>query len=119
MKTAIHLLLVPVLVLSFATVAGAKGKKHQQSDSGGVSGKLVGVSPSMIIIQQKGDGSSSGSPHQVTIKVDSNTTVEIDGASGKRVIDLQAGERVVVQGGTDGPATDIQATRGKGNHHKR
>jgi hypothetical protein len=117
MKTAIGLLMIPVLVLSLATVAGAKGKKHQ--DSGGLSGKVVGVSPSMIIIQQKGDDSTGGSPHQIKVSVDASTTIEIDGVSGKRATDLQAGEHVVIQGGVDGPATDIQATKGKGHHHKK
>jgi hypothetical protein len=116
MRNTVRLVMGVVLLLSFASMAGAKGKK--QEDAGGVSGKLVGVSPSMIFIQQKGD-TASGTPTQVKIKVDANTTVEIDGVPGKKVTDLQVGERVVVQGGTDGPATDIQATTHKGNHKAR
>lgn len=116
MRYAARLILSSVLVLSFASLAGAKGKK-QQEDAGGLAGKLVGVSPSMIIIQQKGD-SNSGTPNQIKIKVDASTLVEIDGVSGKKVTDLQAGEHVVIQGNADGIATDIQATTHKGNHKK-
>lgn len=114
MRNTARLVSSVVLLLCFASIAGAKGKKHQ--DAGGISGKLVGVSPSMIFIQQKGEAVSGGPAAQIKIKVDANTTVEIDGVPGKKVTDLQAGERVVVQGGTDGPATDIQATTHKRNH---
>lgn len=115
MKAALSFLLVPMLILSFAASAGAKGKKHQEE--GGLAGKVVGVSPKMLMIQEKGD-SNSGSPQQIKVKVDANTTVEIDGVPGKKLTDLQAGDHVVIQGGTDGPATDVQATTHKG-HHKR
>ncbi|HEY2588718.1 MAG TPA: hypothetical protein VGI81_23450 [Tepidisphaeraceae bacterium] len=115
MKAALSLLLVPILILSFTASAGAKGKKQQEA--GGLSGKLVGVSPFMLVLQEKGDA-NSGTPQQAKIKVDVNTTVEIDGVPGKKLTDLQAGDHVVIQGGTDGPATDVQATTHKG-HHKR
>lgn len=114
MKRGVIGLLVAVLSLSLAAVVDAKGGKKNTGD---LKGKIVGVSAGKVIIQTKGSKTTGGST-QVTVKVDANTTVEIDGVSGKKVTDLQAGERVVIQGGVDGPATDIQATsHGKG--HKK
>ena len=115
MKRITFILLVPVLVLSLAVAADAKGKKSQS----GLKGKIVGVSTNSIIIQEKGDKTAGTAAQQVTIKVDANTTVEIDGVAGKKVTDLQAGEHVIIQGGTDGPATDIQAKSHHGGKGKK
>ena len=104
--------LVFAMVLGLAGVAEAKKPK----DDSGIKGKIVSVSPTAITIQQKGTNGSN--PQQLTIKIDGNTTIEVNGVSSK-VTALQAGQHVHVQGGTDGPATDIQATSGKGGHHHR
>lgn len=101
-------MLVAMLVVGLAGFAQAKGHKSHS----GIKGKIVGVSLHSITITEKGNEG------QVTIKVDANTTVEVDGVSGKKVTDLQAGERVIIQGGTDGPATDISARSHKGGKHK-
>lgn len=103
---------VLALVLGLAGVAEAK----KQKDNSGIKGKIVSVSPTAITIQHKEKGSA---PEQLTIKIDANTTIEVNGVSSK-FSGLQAGQHVRVQGGTDGPATDIQATSGKsGGHHHR
>lgn len=104
--------LIFALVLGLAGVAEAK----KQKDNSGIKGKIVSVSPTAITIQQK--GSNGTSPQQLTIKIDANTTIEVNGVSSK-VNALQAGQHVRVQGGTDGPATDIQATSHKGGHRHR
>lgn len=102
--------LIFALVLGLAGVAEAK--KHKENS--GLKGKIVSVSPSSITIQQKGSNGSGA--QQLTIKIDANTTIEVNGVSSKANA-LQAGQHVQVQGGTDGPASDIQATSGKGGHH--
>lgn len=108
MKTAAKVLTV-MLILGLAGVAEAK----KQKDNSGIKGKIVSVSPTSITIKEKGDGSQ-----QVTIKIDANTTIEVDGASAQ-ANKLQAGQRVKIQGGIDGAAaTDIQATSHKGGKHK-
>lgn len=105
--------LIFLLVLGLAGVAEAK----KQKDNSGLKGKIVSVSPSSITIQQKVNSGSG--VQQLTIKIDGNTTIEVNGVSSK-VNALQAGQHVHIQGGTDGPATDIQATSGKGGgHHHR
>jgi translation elongation factor P/translation initiation factor 5A len=49
----------------------------------------------------------------MTLHTDSNTTIEINGESGKRVVDLRAGQKVIVQGDPTGIVTDIQAKQSK------
>lgn len=106
MKTAAKVLTV-MLILGLAGVAEAK----KQKDNSGIKGKIVSVSPTSITIKEKG-------AQQVTIKIDANTTIEVDGASAQ-ANKLQAGQHVKIQGGTDGAAaTDIQATSHKGGKHK-
>ena len=106
MKTLAKVLTV-MLILGLAGVAEAK----KQKDNSGIKGKIVSVSTSQITIKEKG-------AQQVTIKIDANTTIEVDGVS-SQANKLQSGQRVRIQGGTDGaPATDIQATSHKGHKHK-
>jgi RNase P/RNase MRP subunit p29 len=107
MKTVTKVLSV-MLILGLAGVAEAK----KQKDNSGIKGRIVSVSTHSITIKEKGNGTQ-----QVTIKIDANTTIEVDGVS-SQANKLQAGQRVKIQGGTDGPATDIQATSHKGGKHK-
>jgi RNase P/RNase MRP subunit p29 len=110
MKTAAKVLTV-MLILGLAGVADAK---KQKKDNSGIKGKIVSVSLHSITIKEKGSGTQ-----QVTIKIDANTTIEVDGATAQ-ANKLQAGQRVRIQGGTDGAAaSDIQATgHHQGHRHK-
>jgi hypothetical protein len=109
-------LLVPVLILGLVCIADAKGKKN----TSGLTGKIVSVSGDGKSITIKPRGKKGAVADPIKIQTDGTTTVEIDGVGMKKVSDLQAGEKVIVQGGTAGPATDIQATshkgKGKGKH---
>jgi RNase P/RNase MRP subunit p29 len=102
--------LVAVLILGLAGIAEAK----KQKDNSGIKGKIISVSLTSITIKEKGSGNQ-----QVTIKIDPNTTtIEVNGVSSKPNA-LQAGQRVRIQGGTDGAAaTDIQATSHQGGRHR-
>jgi len=101
--------LVAVLILGLAGIAEAK----KQKDNSGIKGKIISVSLTSITIKEKGSGNQ-----QVTITIDNNTTIEVNGVSSKPNA-LQAGQRVRIQGGTDGTcATDIQATSHQGGRHR-
>jgi hypothetical protein len=102
-------LLVPVLMLGLVGIADAKGKHSK-----GITGKIVSIDGTTVTIQPKGKKGAVADPIKVT--TDASTTVEIDSAPNMKVTDLQTGEKVVVTGGTSGPATDIKATTKK---HKK
>lgn len=112
MKRSTNLMLCVVLSLCF--VGSVEAKRH--TTEGGLKGKLVGVATDRIILQQKKNAGVS--PQQLTLKVNASTTIEINGTPGHKVTDLRAGERVVVQAGPDGVATDIQAKGHAGRHHR-
>jgi len=104
-------LIVPILIVGLAALAQAKEPKIKS----GLRGKIIGMSGNGALIIQTARGTSS-SINQMTIHTDANTTVEINGVAGKRVLDLQAGERVIIQGDPTGIVSDIQA---KSKHHGR
>jgi hypothetical protein len=113
MRRSTSLMLSAVLLLCF--VGAVDAKKH--ATEGGLKGKLVGVATDRVILQQKNP--SGTAPQQFTLKVNASTTVEINGTSGHKITDLRAGERVVIQAGPDGVATDIQAKGHAGRRHRR
>jgi hypothetical protein len=102
-------LLIPVLAIGLVGglvgIVDAKGNKNNT----GIKGKIVSVTGNgKITIMTHGKKGTGG--QTMTITTDVNTTVEVDGMAGKAVRDLSSGQKVVIQGGTTGPATDIQAT---------
>jgi hypothetical protein len=108
--------LVPVLVFALVGMADAKGKKN--NNAGGVTGKIVSVSPHAITIQT-GKSKKGGAAQQTTIHTTANTTVEIDKVPGMKVTDLRAGQKVVVQEDQNGIATDIKANKSRHGRHKK
>jgi NADPH:quinone reductase-like Zn-dependent oxidoreductase len=104
----ILLIVTGVLALSLFSASDAMAKKSQPT---GLKGKIVSISGNGTItiqVHQKGGG---GGQAPMTIHTDANTTVEINGVSGKHVNDLQAGDRVVIAGDATTAASDIQAKR--------
>jgi len=110
---------VMLRVLVAATVFGLVGiAQGKEGANTGLRGKIVSVMGNGKITIQTRSTTGTGGTQPMTILTDATTTVEIDGQPGK-VTDLQAGERVVIQGDPTGVVTDIKATKGKGGRRAR
>jgi preprotein translocase subunit YajC len=98
-------------------MTGAVEAKKNKNTQGGLKGTIVSVSANSISIKTHANKKTGAAASQMTIKADATTTVEVNGAAGKTLKDLQAGEKVVITGDPTAVVTDIQATT-KSKHHK-
>lgn len=99
-----------ISTMAMATPAQARRVGHGMS---GLKGKIVSVATDGSSITIQSSKKSGGG--QQTVQIAPNTLVTIDGVGGKKVTDLQAGEKVVINP-PSGVATSIIA---KHTHQKK